>query len=165
MPTARRRDGAGCVGSPAARFVGVRRDVRAQHRIDDAPRLLNVIFAREQRGIALHGLGLYIYAGEDLPALPVADAANDEHKGAAAPTRPVEPPQPPRAVSPPRRPASFGDHSITLMQQRTIARVASEVGVDLPQLLAFFGVNELGEIPAGEFQRVMRSLEKRRAAA
>lgn len=117
------------------------------------------------KAIALHGLGLYIYAGEDLPALPVADAANDEHKGAAAPTRPVEPPQPPRAVSPPRRPASFGDHSITLMQQRTIARVASEVGVDLPQLLAFFGVSELGEIPAGEFQRVMRSLEKRRAAA
>lgn len=118
------------------------------------------------KAIALHGLGLYIYAGEDLPALPVADAANDEHKGSgASPTKPTEPLPPPRAVSPPRRPASFGDHSITLVQQRTIARVANEVGVGLPQLLAYFGVNDLGEIAAGDFQRVMRSLEKRRTAA
>ena len=81
------------------------------------------------KAIALHGLGLYIYAGEDLPALPVAEAANDEPTGASVvPTKPTEPRQPP-AVSPPRRPASFGDHSITLVQQRTITRVADEVGV------------------------------------
>ena len=66
---------------------------------------------------------------------------------------------------PPRRPASFSDHSITLAQQRTIARVADEVGVALSQLLAYFGVNDLGEIAASDFQRVMRSLEKRRASA
>lgn len=75
------------------------------------------------KAIALHGLGLYVYAGEDLPALP-ADAANDEPKGAGvALTKPTEPLRPPTAISPPRRPASFDDHSITLVQQRTIARV------------------------------------------
>ena len=117
------------------------------------------------KAIALHGLGLYIYAGEDLPAPPAADAANDEPKSAGvALTKPTEVRHPHTPVTPPRMPAASGDHSITLVQQRTIARVASEVGVDLPQLLAYFGVNDLGEIPAGEFQRVMRSLQKRRAA-
>ena len=118
------------------------------------------------KAIALHGLGLYIYAGEDLPALPAADAANDEPKSAGvAPPKLTEPRHPHTPVPPPRMPAVSGDHSITLVQQRTIARVASEVGVDLPQLLAYFGVNDLGDIPASEFQRVMRSLQKRRAAA
>ena len=118
------------------------------------------------KAIALHGLGLYIYAGEDLPALPVAEAANDESTGTGvAPTTPTEPRHPPTAVRSLRRPASFSDHSITLAQQRTIARVADEVGVALSQLLAYFGVNDLGEIAASDFQRVMRSLEKRRASA
>ena len=123
------------------------------------------------KAIALHGLGLYIYAGEDLPQIGTDPAAND-----AAPLPPAPTPPPlavtrghaPQPIARPTtvRPASVtGDHSITLVQQRAIARVATEVGVDLPQLLAYFGVNELGEIAAADFQRVMRSLQKRRAAA
>ena len=38
------------------------------------------------KAIALHGLGLYIYAGEDLPAKAMVDAANDEHTSAGGRT-------------------------------------------------------------------------------
>ena len=118
------------------------------------------------KAIALHGLGLYIYAGEDLPALPATEAANDEHKGAgAAPTKPTELPSAPRAVRPPPRPApALGMHSITTQQQRAITRLAADVGIELPRVLEFFGVRELGEIASADFMRVIRSLEKRRAA-
>ena len=118
------------------------------------------------KAIALHGLGLYIYAGEDLPALPVTDAANDEHKGAGvSPTKPTELPSPPRATKPPQRPSTgLGMHSITALQQRAITRLAADVGVELPRVLEFFGVRELGEIASADFMRVIRSLEKRRAA-
>lgn len=117
------------------------------------------------KAIALHGLGLYIYAGEDLPQIGT-DAANDEHKGAGAvPPKPTEPQRPTSSVRPMAKPAPVGDHALTLMQQRTITRVAGEVGVEIPQLLEYFGVNSLAEIPASDFQRVMRSLEKRRNAA
>jgi len=117
------------------------------------------------KAIALHGLGLYIYAGEDLPALPVVDAANDEHKSAAvAPTKPTE--LPPRAVTPPYRPSiGLGMHSVTAQQQRAITRLAADVGVELHRVLEFFGVRELGEIASADFMRVIRSLEKHREAA
>ena len=125
------------------------------------------------KAIALHGLGLYIYAGEDLPQIGTDPAANDAAPPpppAPAPSAPSAPavtrghaPQPTRPS--PVRPAPVaGNHSITLVQQRTIARVAEEVGIEMTQLLEYFGVNALGEIAAGDFQRVMRALAKRRAA-
>jgi len=118
------------------------------------------------KAIALHGLGLYIYAGEDLPTLPVATAANDEPTGAGvAPPKPTEPVNPPRAINPPQRPSTgLGMHSITPQQQRAITRLAAEVGVELPRVLEYFGVRELGDIATTDFMRVIRSLEKRRAA-
>jgi len=118
------------------------------------------------KAIALHGLGLYIYAGEDLP-VSVADAANDEHKGVGvAPPKPQELPIPPRPINPPYRPSTgLGMHSITPQQQRAITRLAADVGVELPRVLGFFGVRELGEIASADFMRVIRSLEKHREAA
>jgi hypothetical protein len=128
------------------------------------------------KAIALHGLGLYIYAGEDLPQIGTDSAAND----GTAPTKltitsttpaPPVPPAAPRRTAPAARPAappphSIGnDHAITLVQQATITRVATEVGIEMPQLLDYFGVRSLGEIAASDFQRVMRALAKRRNAA
>ena len=119
------------------------------------------------KAIALHGLGLYIYAGEDLPGAVSADAANDEPKNTGgAPTKLTEVTGSSRPFSPPQRPAAGRvDHSITLMQQRAITRLAAEVGVELPRVLDYFGVRELGEIAAADFMRVIRSLEKHRSAA
>ena len=100
------------------------------------------------KAIALHGCGLYVYAGEDLPQ-PVADAANDQ---TAAP--------PPSVKVTPMR----AGPTITGPQQITIHKLVVETGTDLSRLLEHFGVGSLKDLPAIEFSRVVRSLEKRRAA-
>lgn len=109
------------------------------------------------KAIALHGLGLYIYAGEDLPQPVTSDAAND----------PVhQPPERPSLASnraPVRR--NDGRERINKTQQAQIHKLAIEVGVSLDRVLSYFGVAELGDIPANDFLRVIRSLEKRRQAA
>ena len=103
------------------------------------------------KAIALHGLGLYIYAGEDLPNVHDTEAANDEPTNAGAvPAKPAE------------RPAVA---RITKGQQTQIHKLSIEVGIGLNRVLAYFNVRSLDEIPATDFQRVMRSLENRRQAA
>jgi len=102
------------------------------------------------KAIALHGLGLYIYAGEDLPQIGTEPAANDS----AAEPAPVPAPSPALVVS----------KSINLTQQKTIRRLADEVRVELARVLEYFGVKDVAEIAAADYLRVVRSLEKRRAA-
>ena len=110
------------------------------------------------KAIALHGLGLYIYAGEDLPH-PVSEAANDAGLGSSQPEQP--------SLKPDRKPVQRTDHSerISKAQQGQIHRLAIEVGVSLDRVLSYFGVTDLQSIPGQDFQRVMRSLENRRQAA
>lgn len=100
------------------------------------------------KAIALHGLGLYIYAGEDLPKGVGADpAANDEPRDAgSAPTKPTE-----------------LQATITAFQQGHLKRLIAETGTDLQRLLEYFGVAALKDIRTADFPRVLRSLEKRRA--
>ena len=111
------------------------------------------------KAIALHGLGLYIYAGEDLPQPVNSEAAND-------PAHAPEQPERPTLVSD-RKPvprAGKGD-CISKAQQAQIHQLAIEVGVSLDRVLSYFGVVELKDIPASDFLRVIRSLEKRRQTA
>ena len=98
------------------------------------------------KAIALHGLGLYIYAGEDLPQ-SVGDAAND--------------PSAPITERPSNKPMSL---NITGPQQAQIHKLVVETGTVLNRLLEHFGIARLQDLPAIEFTRVVRSLEKRRAA-
>lgn len=107
------------------------------------------------KAIALHGLGLYIYAGEDLPQ-PVMDAANDARAM-------------PAGVSQLPVPEGQGDTrrsgpTISGPQQVHIQRLVVETGTDMNRLLAHFGVGSLKDLPAVAFTRVVRSLEKRRTA-
>ena len=78
----------------------------------------------------------------------MAEAANDQ---TAAP--------PPVKVTPMR-----AGPTITGPQQITIHKLVVETGTDLSRLLEHFGVASLKDLPAIEFSRVVRSLEKRRAA-
>ena len=109
------------------------------------------------KAIALHGLGLYIYAGEDLPQVAGTDgsASNDDSRTPA--------PEAARGnVQPlPRKPLVS---TITKAQQAQIHKLAIEVGVTLDRVLGYFGVRELQDIAATDFLRVIRSLENRRAA-
>jgi hypothetical protein len=110
------------------------------------------------KAIALHGLGLYIYAGEDMPQAQATDtpAANDEGQGLdrnelQSNVRPI-----------PRSPAAA---KITKAQQAQIHKLAIEVGITLERVLGYFGARDLKDIAATDFLRVIRSLENRRASA
>ena len=98
------------------------------------------------KAIALHGLGLYVYAGEDLPQ-PVSEAANDQ----------VAPPPSVKVT-----PARIGP-TISGPQQLAIQKLVIETGTDMGRLLEHFSVASLKDLPSVEFSRVVRSLEKRRA--
>ena len=111
------------------------------------------------KAIALHGLGLYIYAGEDLPQPVSSDAANDPVHHAPQPERPSL-----ASDRPPVR-RQDGHERINKAQQAQIHKLAIEVGVSLDRVLSYFGVAELKDIAASDFLRVIRSLEKRRQAA
>lgn len=113
------------------------------------------------KAIALHGLGLYIYAGEDLPQPQgqAADAANDPRDAAEPPVPPVPAPVQPHSVTRRSGPTISGP------QQAQIQRLVMQTGSDLKRLLEHFGVDSLRDLPSAEFARVVRSLENRRAAA
>lgn len=104
------------------------------------------------KAIALHGLGLYIYAGEDLPA--TSDEAKPEEKPASAKVKPVA------AEVTPLRPTN----GISKVQIAQIERLLTETGSEREKLLTYFGVETLAEITVADYPRVIRSLEKRRSA-
>ena len=106
------------------------------------------------KAIALHGLGLYVYAGEDLPQ-QVATAANDDSSSA----------NPPVSAQPTGKAGGPAVLTITGPQQGQIHRLVIETGTELNRLMEHFGVVALKDLPAAQFTRVVRSLEKRRAAA
>ena len=106
------------------------------------------------KAIALHGLGLYVYAGEDLPQ-PVAEAANDSSPQTMTTV----------AAQPIGRTGGPAVLRITGHQQGVIHRLVIETGTELKRLLEHFGVDSLKDLLAAEFTRVVRSLEKRRASA
>lgn len=106
------------------------------------------------KAIALHGLGLYLYSGEDLPL------ASDEPK---TEDKPVVPELKPVAAPAPATPIRQGK-VITIAQIAQIERLLMETGSDRAKLLAYCGVETLAEIAVADYPRVVRSLEKRRAA-
>jgi hypothetical protein len=92
------------------------------------------------KAIALHGLGLYVYAGEDLPAGSVAEPSK-------ATPKPV---------------SSTIKRTITLPQQRYLKRLLDEAQWPESRLLDYFGIGVIAEMPMAEFDRALKSL--RRAA-
>ena len=97
------------------------------------------------KAIALHGLGLYVYAGEDLP------------EGESAKPMPSAPPKAP--VTP-----IVGSRA-TAAQLRFIERLIDEMGSDLGKVLDYFGVAALQELTSHAASRAITSLENQRRAA
>lgn len=112
------------------------------------------------KAIALHGLGLYIYAGEDLPV--TGEEAKAEEKSPTV--RRGKAPAATTTLPPPSVTQIHAGKSITPMQIGQIERLLDETGGDRSKLLAYFGCESLGEITPADYPRVIRSLEKRRAA-
>ena len=116
------------------------------------------------KAIALHGLGLSIYAGEDLPDLnegsdvpPKAPApaptATTKGRVTAMPSRPQPSSQPTSSVW------------LTDAQLRFVKMLIQETQTDVDELLAYFGFETLDTIPKAEVNRVIRALESKRRAA
>ena len=95
------------------------------------------------KAIALHGLGLSIYAGEDLPLVEAEAPA----KVASFPPPPAE--------------KKTGD-AITPAQVRYIERLIEESGTERQKVLDYFGIDRLEDIAKSEASRVIRSLEQAR---
>ncbi len=130
------------------------------------------------KAIALHGLGLSIYAGEDLPDLE--DAGNTGNAGKTGEGSP----EVPAPVVKPRRTAAAAkvtnlptkddretpqrgaENLLSAAQKKFIERLIAETGTQVAQLLAYFGFDSLETIPRSEVTRVIAALEskKRRAA-
>lgn len=103
------------------------------------------------KAIALHGLGLSIYAGEDLP---LADAADESVAGTV---KTDKTPAKVAAFPSPER----GD-AVTPAQVRYIERLISETGTERQKVLDYFGIAQLEDIAKSEASRVIRSLEQAR---
>ena len=129
------------------------------------------------KAIALHGLGLYVYAGEDLPTGAASvEAANDAEvakpAGVASVAPEVKParrsakePKPVTAAPPTSVPnVDLHNGLIDATQCEQIEELLTDVGGDRVRLLAYFGVDTLAQIRASDFPRVVRSLAKRRTA-
>lgn len=97
------------------------------------------------KAIALHGLGLRVYAGEDLPA---EKPENGERKD----------------IKQPQQGAAPG--KINAEQLNRIRALLAESNTTLHRFLAFFRIEALPDLPATEYDRAIQTLEraKRRAA-
>ena len=106
------------------------------------------------KAIALHGLGLNLYAGEDLPLIE-----SDDDKGATATDKtPTTPPAPATVTT---LPTPRGD-TITPAQVNYINKLIRETGTELQKVLDYFGIARIEDIAKTEASRVIRSLEQAR---
>jgi hypothetical protein len=101
------------------------------------------------KAIALHGLGLSIYAGEDLP---------DQSE-----TEPTKPTIPSPVSSFPRKPGMNGNNGTDLLtppQLKLLKRLITESGVDEARLVAYFGFDSLDTIPKNQVNRVIQAIQQ-----
>ena len=98
------------------------------------------------KAIALHGLGLCVYAGEDLPQ-------SGKPATGSSPS-----PKPSVTRLQDSRPASSSQISY-------IKRLVEETGEDLQRLLDFFSISALEELTSRAASRAIKSLQKNRRAA
>jgi len=109
------------------------------------------------KAIALHGLGLNIYAGEDLPDT----SAEEVPSKPAAPVTPF-PKRPAPTVVPNEKPTSSGDDTeiLTSTQLKLLKKTITEYGVDVVRLIAYFGFTSLETIPKNQVNRVIQAIQQ-----
>jgi hypothetical protein len=109
------------------------------------------------KAIALHGLGLYIYAGEDLP---VGEASNDPVASDLPQPEPPAPAKPKATVTP-----LPGEGRISQAQQRYLESLIAKTDTDVERLCDYLHVSNLGELTVAAASRAIKSLEAKRRAA
>lgn len=109
------------------------------------------------KAIALHGLGLYIYAGEDLPADGPSDAP-----------RQTPMPKPAGRVTPLAKPEGRiqpKQEPLTPAQHKYLTSLIDKAGIDPDKLLEHFGFFSLESIPKSEVNRIIKAIESYRRKA
>jgi len=91
------------------------------------------------KSIALHGLGLYLYAGEDLPS-------------GEEPTRTA-----------PKVTALRTERAISPAQLRYLRRLIAEAKTSEQSIVDYFSLDRLEDLPMKAFDRVLKSLQRRSA--
>jgi len=104
------------------------------------------------KAIALHGLGISVYAGEDLP---VGEASNDP----VVDEQPA-PPKPKAPVTP-----LPGEGRISQAQMKYLESLIAKTDTDVQRLCEYFHVENLGELTVAAASRAIKSLESKRRAA
>jgi hypothetical protein len=89
------------------------------------------------KNLAMFGLGLYIYAGEDLP-------------DGEEPVKPVKKSAPSKLITP-----KEGEALVTLALQK---------GTDLTKLMAYYKVTELGDMTVEQYKQATEALNKKEDA-
>ena len=113
------------------------------------------------KAIALHGLGLSVYAGEDLPST---------ESDATYLIRPASGLQPApfgkvREALEQQRSQLPSTELLTANQLRYVRKLIAETHTDEAQLLSFLGFFDLENIPKSEVNRVIRTLESHKQEA
>lgn len=99
------------------------------------------------KNLAMFGLGLYIYAGEDLPEAEQAEVIEEKPKARAA--------APKAKQTAPRAEKPAAQNYLSLLSERcTIA------GVDTEKLCAMCQVGSLSELNAAQYKNIMDNWEK-----
>lgn len=107
------------------------------------------------KAIALHGLGLNVYAGEDLPTI-------ENNMNASGTSMPIKQAFKPSVVNRLPDKGLSQPELLTPNQLRYINRLIRETETDVNQLLDYFGFAELEQIPKFEVNRVIQTLEGNR---
>lgn len=125
-----------------------------KNRPIDIPTVFNINTSIQRclvKAIALHGLGLSVYAGEDLPQInnePILRTVS------ATPTSSLLP-----------APLGKGTELLTVNQLRYIKKLIADTHTNEAQLLSFLGFINLESIPKSEVNRVIRTLESHKQEA
>ena len=110
------------------------------------------------KAIALHGLGISVYANEDLANL--VEASNDPVAPDLPQPEPPAPAKPKASVTP-----LPGEGRISQAQMKYLESLIAKTDTDVQRLCDYFHVSTLGELTVAAASRAIKSLEAKRRAA
>ena len=122
------------------------------------------------KAIALHGLGLSVYAGEDLPQPDsggIPPSQHTLHQVSSSQTAGLVPAPfgKVREALEQQRSQASNTEALTANQLRYIKKLIAETHTNEEQLLSFLGFFDLESIPKSEVNRVIRTLETNKQEA
>ena len=119
------------------------------------------------KSIALHGLGLCVYAGEDLPQVESDTSSALRSVPASQPTGLLPAPfgKVREVLEHQQHNSALSTELLTANQLRYIKKLIAETHTNETQLLSFLGFFDLASIPKSEVNRVIRTLESHKQEA